>query len=78
MNPKDGTRVMVVIGWILVVLMAWQTGASILEGDPLRAVTGITFLALGLWALGVNRESLGQKSGSTPDPNREDAQTRRG
>ncbi len=78
MNRPDGSRLMVIIGWILVSVMAWQTGVSILEANYVRSITGITFLAIGFWALGVNREILRQKTRPSPDQAPEDAHTRRG
>lgn len=70
-------RWMVILGWILLIIMAWQTGVSIYHANAMRTVVGVTALVMALWALGVNQERL-DKVNSGHGGQNEDARTPRG
>lgn len=54
----DTDRWMVILGWVLLAVMVWQSAVSIYQANTLRTVVGVTGIAMALWALGVNRERL--------------------
>ena len=69
-------RWLVIVGWVLLVLMAWQTVVSIYEASVPRTLVGVTAITMAFWALGVNRDRYRDRTRRPSD--REDAQTRRG